>query len=198
MHRSGTPVSNRRCRRGSSHRRTTRCFGYVGRSLPATGLADGTFQDGDGPIVIIAIVPDHVTSVEVDGTILTPTNNIWHRTTAGSTSPRIQNDGLAGLTGGTQISSRRIGRVRRPAVWGTLSVVAARAFCDAWLIVQVVHDAAAPHDAHNVSAVGAWRAPMSGGKASSTGIGVDARPPNARQAGVSDVRLVGRDGGRLR
>lgn len=125
MHRSGTPVSNRRCRRGSSHRRTTRCFGYVGRSLPATGLADGTFQDGDGPIVIIAIVPDHVTSVEIDGTILTPTNNIWHRTTTGSTSPRIQNDGLAGLTGGTQISSRRIGRVRRPAFRGSLSTDAA-------------------------------------------------------------------------
>ncbi len=63
--------------------------GCVGRSLLATGLAYGAFQNGDGPIELVGIVPNDVTSIEIDGTILTPTNNIWHRTITGITSPRI-------------------------------------------------------------------------------------------------------------
>ena len=54
--------------------------GCVGHDLLATGLAYGAFQDGDGPIEIVGIVPDEVTSVEVDGQIITPTNNVWHYT----------------------------------------------------------------------------------------------------------------------
>lgn len=54
--------------------------GCVGHSLLATGLAYGAFQDGDGPIEIVGIVPDEVTAVEVDGQIIAPTNNVWHYT----------------------------------------------------------------------------------------------------------------------
>ena len=54
--------------------------GCVGHDLLATGLAYGAFQDGDGPIEIVGIVPDEVTAVEVDGQIITPTNNVWHFT----------------------------------------------------------------------------------------------------------------------
>lgn len=60
--------------------------GCVGHGLLATGLAYGAFQDGDGPIEIVGIVPDEVTAVEIGGTTLTPTNNVWHYTaTPGST-----------------------------------------------------------------------------------------------------------------
>ena len=54
--------------------------GCVGHDLLATGLAYGAFQDGDGPIEIVGIVPDEVTAVEVDGQIITPRNNVWHYT----------------------------------------------------------------------------------------------------------------------
>lgn len=54
--------------------------GCVGRGLLATGLAYGAFQDGDGPIEIIGIVPDDVTEVRINETALTPTNNVWHYT----------------------------------------------------------------------------------------------------------------------
>ncbi|MBI4884027.1 MAG: hypothetical protein HY826_08235 [Actinobacteria bacterium] len=54
--------------------------GCVGRSLLRTGLAYGAFQDGDGPIELVGIVPDEVTAIEVDGQIVTPTNNVWHYT----------------------------------------------------------------------------------------------------------------------
>lgn len=63
--------------------------GCVGHSLLATGLAYGAFQDGDGPIQIIGIVPDEITSVEIDGTTLTPTNNVWHHTTTSNVAPQI-------------------------------------------------------------------------------------------------------------
>ena len=54
--------------------------GCVGHVLLATGLAYGAFQDGDGPIEIVGIVPDEVIAIEVDGQIVTPTNNVWHYT----------------------------------------------------------------------------------------------------------------------
>ncbi len=54
--------------------------GCVGHDLLATGLAYGAFQDGDGPIGIVGIVPDEVIAIEVDGRTLTPTNNVWHYT----------------------------------------------------------------------------------------------------------------------
>jgi hypothetical protein len=58
--------------------------GCVGGGLLATGLAYGAFQDGAGPIELVGIVPDEVTVIEVDGEIITPTNNVWHYTaTAG-------------------------------------------------------------------------------------------------------------------
>jgi hypothetical protein len=52
-------------------------------------------------------------------------------------------------------------RVFNPGVGGTLSVVAARASWDAWLIVQFVRDVAATDDEHAVSTLGACRALMS-------------------------------------
>lgn len=60
--------------------------GCVGRGLLATGLAYGAFQDGDGPIELVGIVPDEVTAIEIDGQIITPTNNVWHHTST-STGP---------------------------------------------------------------------------------------------------------------
>jgi hypothetical protein len=58
--------------------------GCVGGGLLATGLAYGAFQDGAGPIELVGIVSDEVTVIEVDGEIITPTNNVWHYTaTAG-------------------------------------------------------------------------------------------------------------------
>lgn len=58
--------------------------GCVGRGPLATGLAYGAFQDGNGPIEIVGIVPDDVVAVEIDGTKVTPTNNVWHHTARGS------------------------------------------------------------------------------------------------------------------
>jgi hypothetical protein len=63
--------------------------GCVGRGLLATGLAYGAFQDGDGPIEIIGIVPDEITEVDINGTTLTPTNNVWHYTTTQSAPLQI-------------------------------------------------------------------------------------------------------------
>lgn len=59
--------------------------GCVGRALLATGLAYGAFQDGDGPIELVGIVPDEVVAVEIGGQVVTPVNNVWHYTaTSGS------------------------------------------------------------------------------------------------------------------
>ena len=58
--------------------------GCVGRGLLATGLAYGAFQDGDGPIELVGIVPDEVTAIEIDGEVITPTNNVWHYTATSS------------------------------------------------------------------------------------------------------------------
>lgn len=56
--------------------------GCVGRSLLATGLAYGAFQEGDGPVELIGIVPDSVTTIEIDGVTVTPIDNVWHYTLA--------------------------------------------------------------------------------------------------------------------
>jgi hypothetical protein len=63
--------------------------GCVGRSLLATGLTYGAFQDGDGPIEIVGIVPDEVATIEIAGTTLTPINNIWHYTATEGTPTTI-------------------------------------------------------------------------------------------------------------
>mgnify|MGYP000927473126 CR=1 FL=1 len=52
--------------------------GCVERGLIATGLAYGAFQDGDGPIELVGIVPDDVTVIELDGQTITPASNVWH------------------------------------------------------------------------------------------------------------------------
>jgi hypothetical protein len=81
--------------------------GCVGHDLLATGLAYGAFQDGDGPIELVGIVPDEVIAIEVDGQIVTPTNNVWHYTatsgapltvTVRSADGRTATTGLAGRT----------------------------------------------------------------------------------------------------
>ncbi|MGD9995568.1 MAG: hypothetical protein AB7L17_01045 [Ilumatobacteraceae bacterium] len=54
--------------------------GCVGRGLLATGLAYGAFENGDGPVELVGIVPDDVVAIEIDGQIITPTNNVWHHT----------------------------------------------------------------------------------------------------------------------
>lgn len=48
--------------------------------LLSTGLAYGAFQNGDGLIEVVGIVPDEVTSIEINGTAVTPTSNVWHYT----------------------------------------------------------------------------------------------------------------------
>lgn len=77
--------------------------GCVDRPLLATGLAYGAFQDGDGPIELVGIVPDDVTSVQIDGRTITPENNVWHHTAAdGGTALRIivqSTDGRTASTG---------------------------------------------------------------------------------------------------
>lgn len=70
--------------------------------LQATGLAYGAFQDGDGSIELVGIVPDDVISVKIDGTTITPENNIWHHTaTAGGTALRITVQSTDGRTAST-------------------------------------------------------------------------------------------------
>jgi hypothetical protein len=46
----------------------------------STGLAYGAFRDGDGPVEIVGIVPDDVETVEIAGTVIRVTNNVWHYT----------------------------------------------------------------------------------------------------------------------
>lgn len=76
--------------------------GCVGRTLLATGVAYGAFRDGDGPIEIVGIVPDEVTEIEIDGTIVVPVGNVWrHTTDSGSTSPKIVARSADGREGST-------------------------------------------------------------------------------------------------
>jgi hypothetical protein len=64
--------------------------GCVGRSLLATGLAYGAFRDGEGPIELLGIVPDEVTMIDINGTIVRPVGNVWHHTLdADAPAPRI-------------------------------------------------------------------------------------------------------------
>lgn len=76
--------------------------GCIGANLLAIGLAYGAFQDGDGPLTIIGIVPDNVTSIQIDGTTITPENNTWHHTaTTRSSPPRITVQSPDGRTAST-------------------------------------------------------------------------------------------------
>ena len=52
--------------------------GCVGEATLATGLAYGAFQNGDGPIEVVGVVPDDVTAVEIGGTVVIPKSNVWH------------------------------------------------------------------------------------------------------------------------
>lgn len=54
--------------------------GCLDTRLLSTGLAYGAFQDGDGPVEMIGIVPDDVATIEIAGTIIPVTNNVWHYT----------------------------------------------------------------------------------------------------------------------
>ena len=54
--------------------------GCLDTRLLTTGLAYGAFQDGDGPVEIVGIVPDDVATIEIAGTIIPVTNNVWHYT----------------------------------------------------------------------------------------------------------------------
>lgn len=54
--------------------------GCLAANLLSTGLAYGAFQDGDGPIELVGIVPDDVATLEVAGVVITVRNNVWHFT----------------------------------------------------------------------------------------------------------------------
>lgn len=75
--------------------------GCTGHDLLATGLAYGAFKDGDGPIEIVGIVPDEVTEIEIDGTTVTPDNNVWHYTATTGTALRITARSADGRTTST-------------------------------------------------------------------------------------------------
>ncbi|MFN6120999.1 MAG: hypothetical protein ACK5CE_15385 [Actinomycetes bacterium] len=76
--------------------------GCVGLTLIATGVAYGAFRDGDGPIELVGIVPDEVTEIEIDGTIVVPVGNVWHHTIdSGSPSPKIVARSADGREGST-------------------------------------------------------------------------------------------------
>ena len=54
--------------------------GCLDTNLLSTGLAYGAFRDGEGPVEIVGIVPDDVETVEIAGTVIDVTNNVWHYT----------------------------------------------------------------------------------------------------------------------
>jgi hypothetical protein len=54
--------------------RSTACFHA---ETVRTGFAYAAYQDHGGPITIIGVVPDDVTSIEIAGTSITPANNVW-------------------------------------------------------------------------------------------------------------------------
>ena len=37
-------------------------------------------RDGDGPVEIVGIVPDDVATIEIAGTTINVTDNVWHYT----------------------------------------------------------------------------------------------------------------------
>ena len=64
---------------------TFKSSGCLDTNLLATGLAYAAFQDGDGPIEIVGIVPDDVATVDIAGALIHASNNVWHFTaSAGS------------------------------------------------------------------------------------------------------------------
>jgi hypothetical protein len=76
--------------------------GCVGRVLLATGLAYGAFQDGDGPIYLVGIVPDEVVQVIVNGATVAPDNNVWHLTiSASGPAPQIRVESANGKAAST-------------------------------------------------------------------------------------------------
>jgi hypothetical protein len=75
--------------------------GCVGHSLLATGLAYGAFQNGDGPIEIVGIVPDEVTAIEIDDVTVKPTNNVWHYTATRGVALKITARSSDGRTSAT-------------------------------------------------------------------------------------------------
>lgn len=52
----------------------------AGLQILQSGLAYATYQDRSGSIDIVGIVPDDVIEVEIAGTVLSVTNNVWHYT----------------------------------------------------------------------------------------------------------------------
>ena len=49
---------------------------------PLTGLAYAAFQDGNGPIELIGIIPDDVATVDIAGVVIPVRTNVWHFTAA--------------------------------------------------------------------------------------------------------------------
>lgn len=54
--------------------------GCLDTNLLSTGLAYAAFQAGDGPIELVGIVPDDVATVDIAGTVIPVSNNVWHFT----------------------------------------------------------------------------------------------------------------------
>ena len=54
--------------------------GCLDTNLLSTGLAYAAFQDDDGPIEIVGIVPDDVSTVDIAGAVIPVSNNVWHFT----------------------------------------------------------------------------------------------------------------------
>lgn len=54
--------------------------GCLDARLLSTGLAYGAFRDGDGLVEIVGIVPDDVATIEIAGTTIKVTDNVWHYT----------------------------------------------------------------------------------------------------------------------
>lgn len=75
--------------------------GCVSETLLSTGLAYGAFQDGDGPIELVGIVPNDITSVQVGDTVLTPTSNVWHYTATPGKPITITVQSASGTTAST-------------------------------------------------------------------------------------------------
>jgi len=52
----------------------------AGLQILQSGLAYAAYQDRSGSIDVVGIVPDDVIEVEIAGTVLSVTNNVWHYT----------------------------------------------------------------------------------------------------------------------
>ena len=76
--------------------------GCAGHDLIATGLAYGAFQDGDGLIEIVGIVPDEVATITIGDTTLTPINNVWRHTMRAGNALTITAEFTDGHTNATR------------------------------------------------------------------------------------------------